>query len=53
MVPSAQEAELEDQELEASLGCIVRPNFKTQKQTKKNGRHIPIISIIISFLIKK
>lgn len=35
MVPSTQEAELEDQELEASLGCIVRPNFKTQKQTKK------------------
>lgn len=35
MVSSTQEAELEDQELEAGLGCIVRPNFKTQKQTYK------------------
>lgn len=38
MVSSTQEAELEDQELEASLGCIVRPNFKTQKQTNKKKR---------------
>lgn len=32
---STQEAELEDQELEASLGYVVRPSFKTQKQTYK------------------